>query len=216
MRTQISPNIIMLFTGVLFVLFLLQDPLGIIGISWLHSSAMSCQASNLEQSSITWIFLKHPGRLSCRMLISPYLSFPRLLLLTDSAPGYGSYFSARMLDIKDFTLLGKFCCVPLKSVGVFLLLLFGRSVMSDCLWPRGRQHTGPPCPSPSPGACSYSCLWSRWCHPTISSSVVPFSSCPLLSQHQGLFQWVSSSHQVAKVLKLQHQSFQRIFRVDFL
>ena len=70
------------------------------------------------------------------------------------------------------------------------------------------------------------CLSSRWCHPTISSSVTPFSSRLQLSppptfnlsQHQGFFQWVSSSHQVAKVLEfqLQHQSFQWIFRTDLL
>ena len=53
-------------------------------------------------------------------------------------------------------------------------------------------------PSPSPGVCSSSCLSSQWCHPTISSSVVPFSSCPQSFQHQGLFQGVRSSHQVAK------------------
>ena len=59
---------------------------------------------------------------------------------------------------------------------------------------------------------------SWWCHPAISSFVVPFSSYLLSFQHQGLFQWVSSSHQVAKVLEfqLQHQSFQWIFRTDFL
>ena len=53
---------------------------------------------------------------------------------------------------------------------------------------------------------------------TISSSVAPFSSCPQSSQYQGLFQWVDSSYQVAKVLELQlqHQSFQWIFRTDFL
>ena len=50
-------------------------------------------------------------------------------------------------------------------------------------------------------------LWVRWYHPTISSFVVPFPPACNLSQHQGLFQWVGSSHQVAKVLKLQHQSF---------
>ena len=44
--------------------------------------------------------------------------------------------------------------------------------------PYGLQHPRPPCPSPTPGACSNSCPWSRWRHPTISSSVVPFSSCP--------------------------------------
>ena len=49
--------------------------------------------------------------------------------------------------------------------------------MSDSLRPHGLQHTRLPCPSPTPGASSNSCPLSRWCHPTISSSVVPFSSC---------------------------------------
>ena len=73
-----------------------------------------------------------------------------------------------------------------------------------------------PGPSPSLGDCSNSYPLSRWCHPTISSSVVTFSSFLSLSQHQGLFQWGGSLHQVARVLELQlrHQSFQWIFRVD--
>ena len=52
---------------------------------------------------------------------------------------------------------------------------FSRSVMSDSLWPHGLQHTRLPCPSPIPEACSNSCPSSHWYHPTISSSVVPFS-----------------------------------------
>ena len=56
-------------------------------------------------------------------------------------------------------------------------LLFSYSVMSNSLWPHGLQHTRPPCPSSFPGACSNSCPLSWWCHPIISSSVVPFSSC---------------------------------------
>ena len=56
-------------------------------------------------------------------------------------------------------------------------MLFSRSVMSDSLWPHVLPHARLPCPSPSPGACSNSCLLSQWCHPIISSSVVPFSSC---------------------------------------
>ena len=74
------------------------------------------------------------------------------------------------------------------------------------------------CPSPSPGGCTNSCPLSQWCHPTISSSVILFSSHFNLSQHQGLFKWVSSSQKVAKVLEfqLQHQSFHWIFRTDFL
>ena len=54
---------------------------------------------------------------------------------------------------------------------------FSHSVMSNSLWPHGLQHTRPPCPSPTPGVYSNSCPLSRWCHPTISSSVFPFSSC---------------------------------------
>ena len=59
----------------------------------------------------------------------------------------------------------------------YLLLLFSHSVISDSLWPHGLQHTRPPCPSPSHEACSNSCPLSQWCHPTILSSVIPFSSC---------------------------------------
>ena len=56
-------------------------------------------------------------------------------------------------------------------------MLFSRSVMSDSLWPHGLQHARLSCPSSSPRACSNSHPLSRWCHPTISSSVGPFSSC---------------------------------------
>ena len=54
---------------------------------------------------------------------------------------------------------------------------FSCSVVSDSLWPHGLQHARPPSPSLTPKACSNSCPSSRWCHPIISSSVVPFSSC---------------------------------------
>ena len=68
--------------------------------------------------------------------------------------------------------------LPIHSFFFFLmLLLFSRSVVSDFLWPRGLQHARLPCPSPSPGVCSDLCPLSRWCHPTISSSVTLFSSC---------------------------------------
>ena len=54
---------------------------------------------------------------------------------------------------------------------------FSHSVMSDFSWASGLQHARLPCPSPTPRACSNSCSLSQWCHPTILSSVVPFSSC---------------------------------------
>ena len=93
---------------------------------------------------------------------------------------------------------------------------FSYSIVSDSVTP-WTMHARLPCASPTPGACSNSCPSSQWCHPTTSSSVVS-SPAFNLPQHQSLFQWVSSSHQVAKVLglQLQHQSFQWIFRIDFL
>ena len=96
----------------------------------------------------------------------------------------------------------------------FTSVQFSHSVASDSLQPHGLQHARLPCLSPTPGACSNSWPLSRWCLPTILSLSSP-SPAFNLSQHQGLFQWVSSLHQVAKVLELQHQFFQWIFRIDF-
>ena len=59
----------------------------------------------------------------------------------------------------------------------FSSVQFSRSVVSDSLHPHGLQHARLPCPSPTPRACSNSCPSSQWCPPTISSSVIPFSSC---------------------------------------
>ena len=61
------------------------------------------------------------------------------------------------------------------------------SVESDLLWPHESQHARPPCPSPTPGVHSNSCPLSRWCHPAISSSVAPFSSCPQSLPASGSF-----------------------------
>ena len=63
------------------------------------------------------------------------------------------------------------------KIRLILGKLFSHSVVSDSLHPHGLQHTRVPCPSPSPGVCSNSCPLSWWYHPTISSSVIPFSSC---------------------------------------
>ena len=95
---------------------------------------------------------------------------------------------------------------------------FSRSVASSSLWLHGLQDSRPPCASPTPGASSTHVHAVgdaiQPSHP-LSSPSPPACN---LSQHQGLLQWVSSSNQVAKVLEfqLQHQSFQWIFRTDFL
>ena len=72
------------------------------------------------------------------------------------------------------------------------------SVVSESLKSHGLQHARLPCPSPSPGVCSNSCPLSQWCHPTISSSVIPFSSCPQSFPASGSFlmcQLFTSSNQ---------------------
>ena len=64
------------------------------------------------------------------------------------------------------------------SICIFSSVHFSRSVVSNSLRPHESQHTSPPCPSPTPRVRSDSCPSSQWCHPAISSSVVPFFSCP--------------------------------------
>ena len=78
-------------------------------------------------------------------------------------------------------------------------------VVSDSLQPHELQHARVPCPSLFPWVCSKSCSLSQWCHPTILSSVASSPLALSLSQHQDLFQWISSLHQVVKILELQLQ-----------
>ena len=66
----------------------------------------------------------------------------------------------------------------LEILLLFSSVQFSCSVVSNSLWPHESQHARPPCPSPTPEVHSDSCPSSRWCHPAISSSVIPFSSCP--------------------------------------
>ena len=105
-----------------------------------------------------------------------------------------------------------------NTAHLFSSVQCSRSVMSDSLWPHESQHAKPPCPSPTPG------VYSNLC-PRVGDAIQPshpLSSpsppAPNPSQHQGLFQWVTSSHEVAKVLEfqLQGQSFQWTPRTDLL
>ena len=92
---------------------------------------------------------------------------------------------------------------PAKPVsrGQFSSVQFSRSAVSNPLWPHGLQHARPPCPSPTPRVYPNSCPSSQWYHPShpLSSPSPPAFN---LSQHQGLFQWVSSLNQMAKVLRV--------------
>ena len=101
-----------------------------------------------------------------------------------------------------------------SAVNSEALLLFSCPVVSDSLQPHGLQPTRPPCPSPAPEVCQVQVHWVSDAIQT-SHPLMPSSSVFNLSQHQGLFQWVSCLHQVIKILEYQHQSFQWVFRVDF-
>ena len=79
------------------------------------------------------------------------------------------------------------CCGSASSIAVFSSVQFSHSVVSGSLWPHESQHSRPPCPSQTPGVYSNSCPSSRWCHPAISSSVIPFSSCPQSLPASGSF-----------------------------
>ena len=72
-------------------------------------------------------------------------------------------------------------------------MLLSHSGMSNSLWPHRLPPAMLPCPSLSSGACSNSCPLSQWCHPTISSSAVPFSSCPQSSPASVSFHWIFAS-----------------------
>ena len=123
------------------------------------------------------------------------------------------------MALRQLRILGHYRLLPHLDCGLWgTSVSSGDSIVSISLRPHGLQHSRLPCPSSTPEAYSNSCTSSRWCHPTISSSVIPSSYCLQSFPVSGSFPMSKFSHQVAKVLELQqqHQSFQWIFRTDFL
>ena len=103
-----------------------------------------------------------------------------------------------------------------KLVFQFSSVEFSHSVMSDSFWPHEPGHARPPCPSPTPRVHPNPCPLSQWCHPTISSSVVPFSSCPQSFPASWSFQMSQLFTSGGQSIQLQHQSFQWTPRTDLL
>ena len=98
------------------------------------------------------------------------------------------YWAPKSLQMVNAITKLKYICSWKKSYHKPSSVQFSCSVMSDSLWPHEPQHTRPPCPSPTPGVYPNLCPLSRWCHLTISSSVVPFSSCLPSFSASGSFQ----------------------------
>ena len=132
----------------------------------------------------------HPcgSRAFCLLLLC-LLPFPSRSLLLECVSQTGVFYSLRILQVP--------CSVQFSSVQ------FSCLVMSDSLRPHELQHTRPPCPSPTPGVHPNTCPSNRWCHPAISSSVIPFSSCPQSLPASGsfpvsqLFAWGGQSIRVS-------------------
>ena len=109
----------------------------------------------------------------------------------------------------------EFCCF-LSNLNMNQPVQFCRSSVSDSLWPHGLQHARPPCPSPTLRVDLNSCPLSQWCHPTFSSSVIPFSSCLQSFPASGSFQmsqfFASGGHSIgvsasASVLQMNIQDW---------
>ena len=121
------------------------------------------------------------------------------------------YVAQKKQDTKDC----EFICIFHDSIPV----QFSRSVVSDSLRPHESQHTRPPCLSPTPGVHSDSRPSIQWCHPAISSSVVPFSSCPQLkccTQYASKCEKLNSGHRTEKGQFSFHpkeQQCQRMFKL---
>ena len=121
--------------------------------------------------------------------------------LTSSSIRTGRYLSLNPQCILTHgsSMLVEWIRRPVLVVLWFRSVQFSRSVMSDFLRSHESQHARPPCPSPTPGVHSNSCPSSWWCHPAISSSVIPFSSCPHSLLASGsfpmsqLFEWGGQS-----------------------
>ena len=130
------------------------------------------------------------------------------VLLYQTYTIFGTFYITVFRDVK-FKLWKRKCHNMGDFQTIFYLgnslvsVQFSRSVVSDSLQSHESKHARPPCLSPTPGVHSDSCPSSQWCHPAISCCVVPFPPAPSPSHHQSLFQWVNSSHEVAKVLEFQ-------------
>ena len=166
-------------------------------LEWVWSQFLRAGAPTLEPEG-------GAGRVCCATYALILDSFWRQTSLARSP--YPLFFNIKTISVSIFILFDGYHGYS-KSSNFFLpsftpqlisaqiTLLFSHSVVSHSLRPHGLQHNRLPCPSPSPGACSNSCPLSQWCHPTISSSVVPFSSCLQSFPASGFFpmSWLFTS-----------------------
>ena len=114
------------------------------------------------------------------VVLTFYKSFTQMKYLLQKSTFFLIWKMHTLMEIQLFyiliSMMYKTFLLPQNSLSCSVQ--FSHSIVSDSLWPHESQHARPSCPSPTPRFHSNSCPSSRWCHPAISSSVVPFSSCP--------------------------------------
>ena len=139
--------------------------------------------SGLLRSFCTVLYIPATSSWSPLLLLGPYLFCPLLWpSLHEMFPGSSSFLEENSSLSHSIVFLEE----KLRTA-MFSSVQFSHSVMSDSLQPRESQHARPPCPSPTPGIHPNPCPSSQWCHPAISSSVIPFSSCPQSLSASGSF-----------------------------
>ena len=136
---------------------------------------------------IIWYYL-----VVCVCFSDDLCHFTKEWIPTRGGPGLFSYFLSTLLMLYLFIDTTAWNIIDIISWdllnSLFSSVHVSRSVVSDSLWPHELQHARSPCPSPTPWVYPNSCLLSQWCHLTISSSVVHFSSCPQSFPTSGSFQ----------------------------
>ena len=188
-----------------FLYFQLKDNYNIVFVSAIHQhgSAIGILMFPSSWASLSPPTLSHSSRVSQTADLRS-LNHTPIVLIETLHPLQNSDIYGNCLCHMCKVLTAVWCLfwwfIPTK-----LSVQFSHSVVSYSLWPHGEQHNRLPCPSPTPRACSNSCPLSRWCHPNIPSSVVPFFSCLQSFPASGSFQMsqFSSGGQSGKVLELQ-------------
>ena len=158
--------------------------------------------------------LAPPGKPPSQSISHPYLTETQSTFLPLSELPGASVWGPIRGFLSFYSMRGS--CLPFIVFFLIPSVQFSHSVMSESLWPHGLQQARSPIHHQLPEFTQTNVHWvsdaTQPSHPLSS----PSPPAPNPSQHQSLFQWVNSSHEVAKVLELQHQSFQWTLRTDFL
>ena len=139
-----------------------------------------------ELTDLNSLLFKRFSRVFSNTTVQKHQFFGAQLSLYSNSP-HPYMTTGKTIALPRWTYVGKVMSLLFNMLSQFSSVQFSRSVVSDSLWPHEQQHARSPCPSPTRGVYQNPCPLSWWCHPTISSSVVPFCSCPQSFAASGFF-----------------------------